>query len=272
MKKTAKKKASVKKSVALSVKEKGVMLPAGSLSREQIELVKRTVAKEATDDELKLFLYTAARTGLDPLVKQIYFVKRKNNKTGIAEGTIQVGIDGMRATAEKTGVYAGNDDPVFDDEKTPKKAMVTVYKIVGGIRCPFTASARWDQYFPGEYLGFMWKKMPHVMLGKCAEALALRKAFPLVLGGIYTNEEMQQANKTATPVNVIKEEAKIVENKKTMTSAELLEKAQAQISSLNDVEELIALDGRVQGNADIPKALKAKVHELINARVDALMK
>ena len=71
---------------------------------------------------------------------------------------------------------------------------MTVYKIVGGQRCGFTATARWDQYFPGEKQGFMWKKMPHLMLGKCAEALAIRKAFPAELSGLYTQEEMQQAS------------------------------------------------------------------------------
>jgi hypothetical protein len=71
---------------------------------------------------------------------------------------------------------------------------VTVYKIIGNVRCPFTASARWDQYYPGDEQGFMWRKMPHLMLGKCAEALALRKAFPAELSGLYIKEEMDQAD------------------------------------------------------------------------------
>ena len=83
-------------------------------TRDQIELIKRTVAKGATDDELKLFLYQSKRTGLDPLSKQIHFVKRHNNKTEKDEGSIQTGIDGYRVLAERTGVYAGNDNPIFD--------------------------------------------------------------------------------------------------------------------------------------------------------------
>lgn len=173
-------------------------LPQG-LTTEQVELIKAAVAKEATDEELKLFLYTAQRTGLDPLTKQIHLVKRKAKQPDgsfKSTMTIQTGIDGYRAIAERTGQLAGIDDPVYDTEEAaaPNKATVTVYKMINNQRCPFTASARWKEYYPGETHGFMWMKMPYLMLGKCAEALALRKAFPNDLSGVYTNEEMNQAD------------------------------------------------------------------------------
>lgn len=174
-----------------------------TFDREKVELIKRMVAKEATDDELKIFLHQAQRMGLDPLAKQIYF--RKNRTKSGDQMTIITGIDGYRLVADRTGKYAGNDDPVFDNEESPRKATVTVYKIIGGIRCPYSASARWDQYYPGDSQGFMWRKMPHLMLGKCAEGLALRKAFPAELSGAYVEEEMQQAGgiePEAEPKNV----------------------------------------------------------------------
>lgn len=162
---------------------------------EWVDLVRKTVAQDATDAELQLFLYRCQTTGLDPLAKQIYFQKRFNKQRGKAEITIITSIDGYRLVADRTGAYAGNDDPVFDDEERPRKATVTVYKLIGGVRCAFTASARWDQYYPGDAQGFMWRKMPHLMIGKCAEALALRKAFPSELSGLYVKEEMDQAEK-----------------------------------------------------------------------------
>jgi len=192
------------------------------LTNEQIELVKKTVAVGVSDQELQLFLYTCARVGLDPLTKQIFCISRKKKNPDGTWGTtmsIQTGIDGYRAIAERSGTLAGIDDAVFDDETQahPNKASVTVYRMVEGNRVPFTASARWSEYcqmkdvYDGnkktgkqEPAG-LWSKMPYLMLGKCAEALALRKAFPHDLSGVYTHEEMMQAD-TAPVV-----EAKVIE-------------------------------------------------------------
>jgi phage recombination protein Bet len=177
-------------------------LPATSneWTREKLELLKRTICKDSTDDEFQIFIETAKRTGLNPFMKQIHAVKRWNSKANRNDMSIQVGIDGFRLIADRSGRYAGSDEPVFDNEKNPTRASVTVYKMVQGQRCPFTATARWSEYFPGDAQGFMWKKMPCVMLGKCAESLALRKAFPAELSGLYTNEEMAQADAKAPVV------------------------------------------------------------------------
>lgn len=184
------------------MKTKEIALRTDTLTPEQIDLVKRTVAKGATDDELKLFLYTASRTGLDPLTKQVHFIKRKvwNNRTKSYDevGTTQTGIDGYRVVAQRNKL-AGIDDAIYDSEDGihPKKATVTVYKLIEGTRVAFTASARWSEYVASDRDGnpvAMWKKMPYLMLAKVAEALALRKAFPNDLSGLYTNEEMSQAD------------------------------------------------------------------------------
>ena len=162
----------------------------------QVDLIKSQIAVGATDDELKLFLHVADKSGLDPLSRQIYFIKRSGKMT------IQTGIDGFRAVADRTGQYVGSSDPVFEDNgKIPAKATVTVNKVVGGIVGNFTATARWEEYYPGKSQGFMWDKMPHTMLGKCAEALALRKAFPAQLSGLYTGDEMDQAGEQGIPNN-----------------------------------------------------------------------
>lgn len=166
---------------------------------DKIDLLKRTICKGANNDEFELFLGQCNRTGLDPFAKQIHAVQRWDAKQNRNIMAIQIGIDGYRLIADRTGKYAGNDDPVFDNEERPAKATVTVYKMVGGVRCPFTATARWTEYYPGDKLGFMWKSKPCLMLGKCAESLALRKAFPAELSGLYTDAEMDQAGQHDQP-------------------------------------------------------------------------
>lgn len=168
-------------------------------TKEERALIARTVAQGATADDIEIFLHICARTGLDPIARQIHLVKRGNRSM------VQTGIDGYRLIADRTGKYAGSDDYRFDEgvdvyhhqkseRGNPVTATVTVYKMVNDIRCSFTATVRWEEYYPGKHQGFMWDKMPYLMLGKTAEALALRKAFPAELSGLYTDEEMQQVD------------------------------------------------------------------------------
>ena len=193
----------------------------GKLTRNQVDLIKRTVAKGASDDELRLFVQVCKGANLNPFLKQVHLVPRWDSKLGGEVRTIQVGIDGFRAVAESSGAYAGNDDPIFDGEHeipitkyenkkpvdakltVPGKATVTVYKMVEGNRYPFTATARWTEYYPGQKMGFQWNIRPYLMLGKCAEALALRKAFPKLLSGMYSAEEMDRTATSDTEVKKV---------------------------------------------------------------------
>ena len=181
----------------------------GKLSRPQVELIKRTVAKGATDDELKMFIQVCKGTQLNPFLKQVHFVKRWNSSEGREVGAIQVGIDGFRSIAESSGAYAGNSDPIYEGEKeiniggkdlrkvtVPLKATVSVFKMVNGQHCEFVATARWEEYYPGPKMGFQWHIRPFLMLGKCAEALALRKAFPEApIRHVCTRGDWTEANK-----------------------------------------------------------------------------
>lgn len=168
---------------------------------QQVELIKRTICNGATDDELQMFLYVCKQSNLDPFLKQIHAVKRYDSRIKDYKMEIQVGIDGYRAKAHRTGQCAGITDADFTYKVNPKtgvrlaqidSATVTVRKIIGGHMCEFTATAYWDEYFPGDKMGFMWKKMPKGQLGKCAEALALRKAFPEEMPAFYIPEEMEK--------------------------------------------------------------------------------
>lgn len=158
--------------------------------QERVEFVRRNFCGGAPDGQAAAFIGICKRRGLAPEERQVYLVER-----GRGNWIIQTGIDGYRLIAERTGRYAGSDDPVYDTEDRPQpgKATVTVWKLVDGGRYPFTASARWREYAPDPPTN-VWKGKPYLMLAKCAEALALRKAFPAELSALYTAEEMDQSD------------------------------------------------------------------------------
>lgn len=179
-----------------------------SWNNDQIGIIKDQIAKGCSDSELRLFGQVCQKTGLDPFSRQIYAIVRNqyNPDTRQKEPkmTIQLSIDGFRTVAARSGLYGGSttewcgDDGAWRDvwlsNKPPSAAKTTVYR--KGCQYPFTAVARFESYAPiynGKVSG-LWEKMADVMISKCSESLALRKAFPAELSGLYSNEEMQQAD------------------------------------------------------------------------------
>jgi hypothetical protein len=165
------------------------------ITEEQTDLIKKTIAADATDAELALFFYDCRRRGVHPLDKLIHFTKRKGKYTPVTS------IDYFRSRAAATGAHMGTTDPEYTG--TPNDpdfaATISVFRLVAGQTCAFTATARYLEYLPDPGNDFMFKKMPHNQIGKCAEALALRKAFPQELDGLHTVDELARDHGDPTP-------------------------------------------------------------------------
>lgn len=248
------------------------------------ELVKSTVLKPkgrvATDAELALFAEQAVRTGLDPMARQIYGIFRKNGRTGQEEMTIQVGVDGLRSIAERTGHYAGGPaymfcgqekvwTDVWTDTTKPVAARATVLKAIGGAVIETTAIALWSEYGASQNV---WRDKPAHMLGKCAEALALRKAFPLNLSGLYTDDEMARADLPASaPVPAaVPAQAEVVEGVELVSSeqADTILKGIELLPENVKFGKVLVAHGATVARDDIP----ATVRSLPAASADTVAK
>lgn len=193
---------------------------AGALAlwnRDEIDVIKSLICPGATDPELSLFAKVCQKTGLDPFARQIYGIMRSQRQQvngtwqSVEKLSIQTSIDGLRLVAERSGKYAGQMGPLWCGEDGvwrdvwlssdyPSAAKVGVIKV--GWSEVLWATATWRSYVQSyknkdgkETVGAMWSRMPDVMLAKVAEALALRRAFPQELSGLYTGDEMAQADR-----------------------------------------------------------------------------
>jgi phage recombination protein Bet len=159
-----------------------------------------------TEFEVDLFVRQCERTKLDPFDRQIYAQFRADRRTNKQRMSVQATIDGFRVVAERSGKYVGQDGPywcgpdgkwvdVWLSDDAPAAAKIGVWKT--GAKAPTYGVATFKEYAQrgkSGSLSGLWGKMPSNQLSKCAEALALRKAFPNELSGIYTTEEMAQAD------------------------------------------------------------------------------
>lgn len=198
--------------------------------------------------QVAVFAKVCAEKGLSPFSKQIYLTSY-NTKEGLKYSVI-TGIDGYRALAARTHLYAGCEPPMFNrssqgvwytaadllisGKKAPISCTFTIYKLVGNQRVTFTAEVLFDEYASKTYKGDLmgkWKTMPFNMIAKCAEAAAYKKAFPEQMAGLTIPEEQaawEDQNKGMTSEPIIKDEER----------EELLEQVRATLEGL-DIQGLM---------------------------------
>lgn len=169
------------------------------------------VDHECTNAELAGFLHLCQRRDLDPFLKQVYLIGRYDRRAGRKVFTPQTGIDGFRViarrAADKSGIDYEYEDTVWFDadgvmhevwltEDPPVAAKVVVLR--NGKR--FSGVARYAAYVDTDRDGNpknQWKTSPDGQIEKCAEAKALRRAFPEDLGGMYSDVEMEHLDDEA---------------------------------------------------------------------------
>ena len=276
-----------------------------TLTNDKIGLIKQTIMPEgSTNAELELFIHFAKRTGLDPLARQIYAMKNKG------KFSILTSIDGFRLIAERSGSYAGQTIPLYYDTDSEtwidvwvKKTFPAACKV--GIHRkdfiePMYAVAHWEAYAQKKADGniaYAWRTMPTIMLAKCAEALALRKAFPQELSGLYTSDELSEdkineveigmkKGQEVLPIGTGKGHSEIAnkeqvilkgtyypEKPKKQTDPE----KQAYIDKLTSAKDLIELQGLItevkpEWNTDQFKAFTKTLFDKLNAQFTEEMK
>jgi phage recombination protein Bet len=179
-------------------------------SEETRKIILDTCCGGASSQEAQELIAIAELRGLNPLVGECYFVKRWDTVRQREVWAVQVSIDAMRIKAEETGLYLGQDEPEFEysgaDHTLPTLARVRVYR--KDFPRPIIGVARYSEFVQKKKDGAptrFWKDMPHNQLGKCAEAQALRKAFPKRFAQIYTPDEAGR-DEAPTPGEALQEQ------------------------------------------------------------------
>lgn len=243
-----------------------------AFSEDKKNLIKRTYCKDCTDDEFMLFVNVCQHTGLDPTLKQVYAIKRKT-KDGNGSMTIQTSIDGLRLIADRTGKYCPGREPIFSYDKQGKLFSATSFvkkRTRDGIWHEVSATAVVSEYKP-KYANDFWDTKTHLMTAKCAEALALRKAFPAEMSGLYSDDEMHQAEVTVSnspsvhsntyhSTNEIEMQSRKNKEKLNADAVKELEMLLNKCSEIYraDVEKFLKTQG-IESKEDMPQELYEKV-------------
>lgn len=188
---------------ALATATVAASLPPLRFTEEQRRTILDTCCGGASESDARALMAIAEARGLNPMLGDCYFVERYDNQRNRKVWSVQASIDSFRSKAEETGLYCGQDEPEYeyDGKGAVSVARVRVYRRDWPRPC--VGVARWSEYVQltrdGKPTRF-WANMPHSQLAKCAETLALRKAFPRVFARVYGDDEMAQADRPAPDI------------------------------------------------------------------------
>lgn len=173
-----------------------------------------TIYPGAKPDSILLAVDYCKARGLDVMLKPVHLVPMnvKNTQTGDYEwrDVPMPGVGLYRIQADRSGTYAGADEPEFGPTieqefsaknggkvtvRFPEWCKYTVHKLIGDRLVVYRATEFWLENYAtdgksSDAPNSMWKKRPFAQLAKCAEAQALRKAWPEI-GQEPTAEEME---------------------------------------------------------------------------------
>lgn len=187
--------------------------PALAMREEELcSVLQNSLYPGAKMESIKLVISYCKASGLDPMQKPVHIVPMNVKKVGTRDeyewrDVVMPGVGLYRTQAARTGALAGISEPEFGPTKTlkindfeceyPEWARVTVRRILGnGHIAEFTATERWLENYAtrgkdSKVPNAMWAKRPFGQLGKCAQAQALRMAFPEMTGAAPTADELE---------------------------------------------------------------------------------
>jgi phage recombination protein Bet len=171
-----------------------------------IAVLQSSLYPGAQRGSVELVIDYCRASGLDPMQKPVHIVPMWDKALKQMRDVIMPGIGMYRTQAARSGQYAGVSEPEFGPDVTekmdgkevtfPSWCRVTVKRILdSGHVAEFTGFERWKENYATAAKdtsapNSMWFKRPYGQLAKCAEAQALRKAFP-EFGSQPTAEEME---------------------------------------------------------------------------------
>lgn len=250
--------------------------------------LKNSLYKGAKDDSIQMVIEYCKACKLDPMQKPVHIVPMWDKHTKSMQDTIMPGIGLYRIQAARSNKYAGVSEPEYGDTVNtlggvsisyPEWCKVTVKKLVGNNIVEFTAKEYWLENYAtarkdSEAPNAMWLKRPFGQLAKCAEAQALRKAFPEIITQQPTAEEMEGKSFTENTKTV-------VENNTSQNSLErYLENEETKVEVIQDeavlkkyfaLQELIELHNVPQETVDLwlQKAQVESIDELPKEKIEA---